>query len=74
MANAGTAPTPEPYRPLLYCENCSQMRRHARSGSEGRTEVHFEPMMEPRTLGGEVTVELWQCVSCDTERAWGLVY
>jgi hypothetical protein len=62
-----------PYRPLLQCDACDRLQRHERAGSADVPELFFnqEPG-ESNETGQTITVEMWQCVECGQERAWGI--
>ena len=61
------------YEPLIQCDVCQCLRRHAPCGPAMVTERYFEQATVgiPVETGKVNSVELWTCRQCGSERAYG---
>ena len=65
-----------PYLPLIWCDFCDRPQRHTRSGIADVPLRLFDRETGMGTSIDEtvkvITVELWRCLACGGERAWGV--
>ena len=64
---------PETYEPLIQCDACQCLRRHAPCGFAGVPERSYnqDEAVPPVDAGRVIAGELWRCAACGNERVYG---